>query len=157
MLLPVDIEMSFVKGQGVGRCNKNGCLTCHHKHHLQAKKQLDFILVCQHDQWDIMHTRVMPSAECHTDHRLVCRKLMLHFKPKPGSWLPDRPTVVAGRPKPPNRSLAGNTLGSTENYHSTDIWRSPWVHHKEEQTGLMRTVRKFKNCWQRRDLLSRPT
>ena len=36
------------------------------------------------DLRDVLHTRVMPSAECHTDHRLVRCKLMirLQFKPK---------------------------------------------------------------------------
>ena len=31
---------------------------------------------------DVLNTRVMPSAECHTDHRLVRCKLRLQFKPK---------------------------------------------------------------------------
>ena len=44
---------------------------------------IDYILVRQRDLKDVLHTRVMPSAECHTDHRLVRCKLNLHFKPKP--------------------------------------------------------------------------
>ncbi|XP_069752263.1 uncharacterized protein [Narcine bancroftii] len=44
---------------------------------------LDYILVRESDKRDVLHTRVMPSAECHTDHRLVRCKLNLHFKPKP--------------------------------------------------------------------------
>ncbi|XP_069768441.1 craniofacial development protein 2-like [Narcine bancroftii] len=44
---------------------------------------LDYILVRESDKQDVLHTRVMPSAECHTDHRLVRCKLNLHFKPKP--------------------------------------------------------------------------
>ncbi|XP_047470214.1 craniofacial development protein 2-like [Penaeus chinensis] len=32
---------------------------------------------------DVLHTRVMCNAECHTDHRLVRSKLRLPFKPKP--------------------------------------------------------------------------
>ena len=44
---------------------------------------IDYVLARQRDLKDILHTRVMPSAECHTDHRLVCCKLKLHFKPKP--------------------------------------------------------------------------
>ncbi|XP_072171908.1 craniofacial development protein 2-like [Diadema setosum] len=43
---------------------------------------LDYILVRRRDQRDVFHTRVMPSAECHTDHRLVRCKLNLHFKPQ---------------------------------------------------------------------------
>ncbi|XP_036370705.1 craniofacial development protein 2-like [Octopus sinensis] len=44
---------------------------------------LDYVLVRQRDLKDVLHTRVMPSAECHTDHRLVRCKLQLQFKPKP--------------------------------------------------------------------------
>ena len=44
---------------------------------------IDYVLARQRDLKDILHTRVMPSAECHTDHRLECCKLKLHFKPKP--------------------------------------------------------------------------
>ncbi|XP_071504204.1 craniofacial development protein 2-like [Diadema antillarum] len=39
---------------------------------------LDYILVRRRDQRDVLHTRVLPSAECHTDHRLVHCKLNLH-------------------------------------------------------------------------------
>ncbi|RXN33787.1 craniofacial development 2 [Labeo rohita] len=92
---------------GVGSCNDNGHLLLefcaeqqlsitntifqqkdsrkttwmhpHSKHwHL-----IDYVLVRQKDRSDVLHTRVMPSAECHTDHRLVRCKLRLHFKPKP--------------------------------------------------------------------------
>ena len=44
---------------------------------------IDYVLVRRRDLNDILHTRVMPSAECHTDHRLVRCKLRMHFKPKP--------------------------------------------------------------------------
>lgn len=44
---------------------------------------IDYVLVRQRDLRDVLHTRVMPSADCHTDHRLVRCKLRLHFKPKP--------------------------------------------------------------------------
>ena len=53
--------------------------------HLRSKHWhlIDYVLARQRDLKDILHTRVMPSAECHTDHRLVRCKLKLHFKPKP--------------------------------------------------------------------------
>ncbi|CAH1249728.1 Hypp8672 [Branchiostoma lanceolatum] len=51
---------------------------------------LDYILVRQRDLGDVLHTRVMPSAECHTDHRLVRCKLNVHFKPKPKLGGPPR-------------------------------------------------------------------
>ena len=51
---------------------------------------IDYVLARQRDLKDILHTRVMPSAECHTDHRLVRCKLRLHFKPKPRKGGPPR-------------------------------------------------------------------
>ena len=44
---------------------------------------IDDIIVRQRALNDVVHTRVMPSAECHTDHRLICCKLEFQFKPKP--------------------------------------------------------------------------
>ena len=44
---------------------------------------IDYVLVRQRDIQDVCHTRVVPSAECYTDHRLVRCKLKLLFKPKP--------------------------------------------------------------------------
>ena len=46
---------------------------------------IDYVIVRQRDLQDVLHTRVMPSAECHTDHRLVRCKLRLHFRTKPRS------------------------------------------------------------------------
>ena len=37
-----------------------------HSKHWQL---LDYILTRQHDTRDVLHTRVMPSADCYTDHR----------------------------------------------------------------------------------------
>ena len=37
----------------------------------------------QHDTRDVLHTRVMPSADCYTDHRLVCCKVTFAFKSPP--------------------------------------------------------------------------
>ena len=44
---------------------------------------IDYILLHKPDLKDVIHTKVMPSAECHTNHPLVHCKLRLHFKPKP--------------------------------------------------------------------------
>ena len=41
---------------------------------------IDYVLVDKHD---LIHTKVIPSAECRIDHRLVRCKLRLHFKPRP--------------------------------------------------------------------------
>ena len=43
---------------------------------------LDYVLVRKQDLRDVLHKRVMPSAECHTDHCLIRFKLRLQFKPK---------------------------------------------------------------------------
>ncbi|RXN24107.1 craniofacial development 2 [Labeo rohita] len=95
---------------GVGSCNDSGCLLLE----FCAEQQLsitntifqqkdsrkttwmhprskhwhltDYVLVHQKDHSDVLHTRVMPSAECHNDHRLVRCKLRLHFKPKPKKY-----------------------------------------------------------------------
>ena len=40
---------------------------------------IDYLLVHKHDLKDVIHIK----AECHTNHRLVCGKFRLHFKPKP--------------------------------------------------------------------------
>ncbi|KAJ7411780.1 craniofacial development protein 2-like [Pitangus sulphuratus] len=44
---------------------------------------IDYVLVQQRNVRNACHSRVMPSAECQTDHRLVCCKLNLHSKLKP--------------------------------------------------------------------------
>lgn len=92
---------------GVGNCNDNGRLLlefCSEQQltitstifqqrdnlkttwmHPRSKlfRLLDFVLVRRSDLKDVLHTRVMPSAECHTDQRLVRYKPNLQFKPKP--------------------------------------------------------------------------
>lgn len=99
---------------GVGNCNDNGHLLLEfctelqltitntifqqkdsHKTtwmHPRSKHWhlIDYVLVRQRDRKDVQHTRVMPSAECHTDHRLVRCKLNLHFKSKPKRGGPSR-------------------------------------------------------------------
>ena len=91
---------------GVGNCNDNGRLPlefCSERQititntvfqqragvkttwmHPRSKHWylLDYILVRRCDLKDVL-SRMMPSAECHTDHRLVRCKLNLQFKLKP--------------------------------------------------------------------------
>lgn len=92
---------------GVGNCNDNGRLLlefCAEKElcitntifqqkdsrkttwmHPRSKHWhlIDYLLVRQRDLKDVLQTRVMPSAECHTDHRLIRCKLRMLFEPKP--------------------------------------------------------------------------
>lgn len=72
--------------------------------HPRYKRLIDYFLMRQRDHSGVLHTWVMSSTECHTDHRLVRCMLKFHFKPmpKPGgpSWInlqskledPDYPT-----------------------------------------------------------------
>ncbi|XP_072043263.1 uncharacterized protein [Amphiura filiformis] len=57
---------------------------------------IDYIITRQSDLKDVLHTRVMPSAECHTDHRLVRCKLNLQFKPKPRKGGPPKRKISVG-------------------------------------------------------------
>ena len=50
----------------------------------------------QHDTRDVLHTRVMPSADCYTDHRLVGYKVAFTFKSPPQEERsPDEETTSA--------------------------------------------------------------
>ena len=44
---------------------------------------LVYILTRQHDTRDVLHTKVMPSADCYTDHRLVRIEIAFAFKSPP--------------------------------------------------------------------------
>ena len=57
---------------------------------------IDYVLVRQRDIQDVCHTRVMPSAECYTDHRLVRCKLRLLYKPKPRKGGPPKKKFKVG-------------------------------------------------------------
>ncbi|XP_068713291.1 craniofacial development protein 2-like [Montipora foliosa] len=58
---------------------------------------LDYILVRQKDVNDVLHTRVMPSADCDTDHRLVRATIRLTIKPAVKRRSPQIKTLQVNR------------------------------------------------------------
>ena len=67
---------------------------------------LDYILVGQRDARDVLHTRVMPSADCYTDHRLMRAKLAFTFKPPPKKKGPQTKTLQVNRLHQPDIKAA---------------------------------------------------
>ena len=113
---------------------------------------IDDVLVHERDLKDVIHTKVMPSAECHTNYHRVRCKLRLHFKPKPRkggpskkkvnlnklqsaeSWLSGRHTVQLSKQQLPRRHF-WKTLGSTEECHPADIWRGSGFTTKKNENN----------------------
>lgn len=51
----------------------------------------------QKDVKDVLHTRVMPSADCYTDHRLVCATARLIMRPAVKRKTPQIKTLQVDR------------------------------------------------------------
>ena len=56
--------------------------TIWHHPHSRDWHLLNYILVRQKDSQDVLQTRVMPSADCYTEHQLVRARLRLTIKPQ---------------------------------------------------------------------------
>ena len=167
-----------LRKHGVGNCNENGRLLlefCAEKQFtitntiFQQKNSLkttwihprsknwhliDYVLVRQRDIQDVCHTRVMPSAECYTDHRLVRCKLRLLFKPKPRKGGPPKKKFKVGSFQSAERTAdfqAGLQLRLVDSSCQVDPpLETLWVHLKtaisqtaEEVLGY--TIRKKKD------------
>ena len=82
MLLEFCSEHQLVITSTLFRQNDKFKATWRHPHskhwHL-----LGYVLTRQQDTRDALHTRVMPSADCYTDHMLVCCKVTFSFKSPP--------------------------------------------------------------------------
>ena len=138
---------------------------------------IDYVLERQRDFKKILHTRVIPSADFHTDHRLVRCKLNLHFKPKPRKRGPPKIKSKINKlqsaevkadyqadlhaklgnnrcPEDPFPKTLWNKLKTTILQTSEEVLGLPL---KGIKTGLMKTTKRFRNCWRRRDQPTSPT
>ncbi|XP_076055265.1 uncharacterized protein LOC143033659 [Oratosquilla oratoria] len=62
--------------------------------------QLDHIIVHQADRKEVLITRVMRSAECWTDHRLIHSKIRLEVRPQQRRQLPPRKLNISALKDP---------------------------------------------------------
>ena len=138
---------------------------------------IDYFLVHKPDLKDVIHTKVMPSAECQTDYLLVPCKLRLHFKPKPRKGVPPKKKFnfeklqsaevkadfQAGLQSKLKTATAQKTLLLK---HSKINWgvlscrnlkRFLGLPPRRTKTGSTRTTKRFRNCYQRRNNPTKPT
>ena len=62
---------------------------------------LDYVLTLQQDTRHVLHTRVMPSADCYIDHRLVRCKVTFAFKCPPKRKGPQTQKLQVHTPRDP--------------------------------------------------------
>ena len=116
---------------------------------------IDYIIVRQRDPRDVLHTKVMPSTECHTDHRLVRCRLKLQLKPKPRNLNARKKKINIKSLQVPETKAdfqenLQNRLNNMQNLadSSPDSLFSTEVlgfTTKRAETGLMKTTRRYKD------------
>ena len=74
---------------------------------------LDYVLVRQKDKKDVLHTRVMPSADCYTDHRLLHSIVRIVIKPD------------IKKRSPQIKALQVNLLPMREDRFQSELERTP--------------------------------
>uniref|UniRef100_A0A2C9M3N3 Endonuclease/exonuclease/phosphatase domain-containing protein n=1 Tax=Biomphalaria glabrata TaxID=6526 RepID=A0A2C9M3N3_BIOGL len=118
---------------------------------------LDYIIVRQCDVRDVVHTRVMPSADCYTDHRLVRTKLNITVKMVKKDGLP-RAKKLNDERLADVRERFSLLLEADLRKPQDDDPVSNWSQLKAilqgvtakavnpTETGLMRTIPQLRNC-----------
>ena len=99
---------------------------------------LDYVLTRQHDTRDVLHTRVMPSADCYTDQRLVRRKVAFAFKYPPKRKGPQRKKVQVHKLRDP-RVKNNLQVMCEETLHCVTV-AEPQEQWKQTKTILQETT-----------------
>ena len=87
---------------------------------------------------DILHTRVMPSADCYTDHRLVCCEVPFAFKSPPKRKGPQMKKLQVNKLRDPR--VKHNLQDMLEERHHCVIAAEPEEQWKQIKTMLQETM-----------------
>ena len=114
---------------------------------------------------DIPHARVMPSADCYTDHRLVCCKVGITFKSSPRRKGPQTKKLQVHKLRDPRvknnlQVMLQERLHCVTAVEPEEQWKQMKTILQETtaeavglpentKTGLMKQIRKSKSCSKR--------
>ena len=99
---------------------------------------LDYALTRQRDTRDVLHTRVMPSADCYNDHRLVRCKVAFTFKSPPQRKGPQTEKLLVHRLRDPR--VKNNMQVMLEERHHCVTAVEPGEQWKRMKTILQETT-----------------